>query len=140
MSFQKLIPTIHEKGNQEDLFKLLDWWYNVSDNATKKTVMDKLEAAAYRMTPAEAEIIVRNMKTRGQHWTHNQIKEYLKGKGVDADCVYYYLVMNMAYNDYYATAKMFGLQNDVEFFYSLARDFIEDMDAKPLKIEKYFCE
>ena len=25
-----------------------------------------------------------------------------------------------------------------EFFFSLARDFIEDADAKPLKVEKYF--
>lgn len=30
------------------------------------------------------------------------------------------------------------LQDDPEFFFSLARDFIEDADAKPLKVEKYF--
>ena len=42
--------------------------------------------------------------------------------------------------DFSATAKHFGLQNDVEFFYHLAKDFIEDPDAKPMKVEKYFLD
>ena len=48
--------------------------------------------------------------------------------------------MNMIYNDYCDTAKLYNLQNDPEFFFSLARDFIEDPDAKPLKVEKYFLD
>ena len=43
-------------------------------------------------------------------------------------------------NDYYDTAKVFGLQNDAEFYLNLAKDFIEDPAAKPLKVEKYFLD
>lgn len=44
----------------------------------------------------------------------------------------------MVYNDFMNTARAYGMQNDVDFFFSLAKDFIEDPDAKPLKVEKYF--
>ena len=43
-------------------------------------------------------------------------------------------------NDYYDTAKVFGLQDDAECYFNLAEDFIEDPDAKPLKVEKYFLD
>lgn len=74
-----------------------------------------------------------------QQWSWNQIEDYIKSKDLDPKCTEtWYLVMNMVYNDYYDTAKVFGHLNDVEFFYHLAKDFIDDPDAKPLKVEKYF--
>lgn len=50
----------------------------------------------------------------------------------------YYLCMNMAYNDYYKTAESVGKGEDPEFYFSIARDFINDADAKDFKVEKYF--
>jgi hypothetical protein len=44
----------------------------------------------------------------------------------------------MCYNDYYNTAKHYGYAGDAEFYYCLAKDFIEDVDADPFKVEKYF--
>ena len=41
---------------------------------------------------------------------------------------------------YWTTAKLYGLHADVDVFYNLAKDFIEDPDAKPMKVEKYFLE
>ena len=38
------------------------------------------------------------------------------------------------------TASMVGMQNDENFFLSLACDFINDPDAKPFKVEKYFLD
>lgn len=70
--------------------------------------------------------------------SYKQVKEYLATKGITDKLTDYYLVMNMVYNDYQRTAQTFGLQSDVEFYFSLARDFIEDVDAKPFKIERYF--
>ena len=70
-----------------------------------------------------------------------QLRRYnfhVKSHGIKGDWTNWYLVLNMHYNDYYDTAKAFDLQDDPEFFSSLARDFIEDADAKPLKVEKYF--
>ena len=46
--------------------------------------------------------------------------------------------MNMTYNDYMNTAITFGLKDNPDFFYSLAKDFINDADAAPYKVEKYF--
>ena len=100
----------------------------------------KLEHLAYRIPKDEAERIVRAMRPKGQYWSYTQVYDLVKSKGVTSDWVNWYLVMNMVYNDFCATAKHFGLQNDVEFFYHLAKDFIEDPDAKPMKVEKYFLD
>ena len=102
--------------------------------------IDKLERLAYRIPKEEAERIVRAMRPKGQYWSYTQVYDLVKSKGVTGDWVNWYLVMNMVYNDFCATAKHFGLQNDVEFFYHLAKDFIEDPDAKPMKVEKYFLD
>lgn len=102
--------------------------------------IDKLEHLAYRIPKDEAERIVRAMRPKGQYWSYTQVYDLVKSKGVTGDWVNWYLVMNMVYNDFCATAKHFGLQNDVEFFYHLAKDFIEDPDAKPMKVEKYFLD
>jgi hypothetical protein len=102
--------------------------------------IDKLEHLAYRIPKDEAELIVRAMRPKGQYWSYTQVYDLVKSKGVTGDWVNWYLVMNMVYNDFCATAKHFGLQNDVEFFYHLAKDFIEDPDAKPMKVEKYFLD
>lgn len=102
--------------------------------------IDKLERLAYRIPKEEAERIVRAMRPKGQYWSYTQVMDLVKSKGVTSDWVNWYLVMNMVYNDFCATAKHFGLQNDVEFFYHLAKDFIEDPDAKPMKVEKYFLD
>ena len=102
--------------------------------------IDKLEHLAYRIPKDEAERIVRAMRPKGQYWSYTQVMDLVRSKGITGDCVNWYLVMNMVYNDYCATAKHFGLQNDVEFFYHLAKDFIEDPDAKPMKVEKYFLD
>ena len=102
--------------------------------------IDKLERLAYRIPKDEAERIVRAMRPKGQYWSYTQVMDLVKSKGVTGDWVNWYLVMNMVYNDFCATAKHFGLQNDVEFFYHLAKDFIEDPDAKPKKVENYFLD
>lgn len=109
------------------------------DDTVYKRILESLEKKAYAIEPEEAKNIVQKMKPMGQQWSWQQIEEYITSKGIDASCVEkWYLVMNMVYNDYYDTAKTFGHLNDVEFFYHLAKDFIEDPDAKPLKVEKYF--
>ena len=102
--------------------------------------IEKLEQLAYRIPKDEAERIVRNMRPKGQYWTYTQVMDLVKSKGITGDWTNWYLVMNMVYNDFCATAKHFGLHNDVEFYYHLAKDFIEDPDAKPMKVEKYFMD
>lgn len=43
--------------------------------------------------------------------------------------------MNMYYNDSHDTAEMVGRGEDPEFYFSLAKDFINDIDGKDFKVE-----
>lgn len=108
--------------------------------AVYKEMVAPIEKLAYCIPKDEAERIVRNMKPRGQYWSYTDIENFLKDKGVTTDIVDYYMVMNMAYNDYYGTAAAYGLQKDPEFYFSIAKDFIQDPDAKPHKVSKYFMD
>ena len=103
-----------------------------------REMSERLEDVAYNIPYEEAERIVRNMAPKGQHWGYNDIEKLCNSKGITTDITIYYMVMNMVYNDYYNTAHKYGLQSDVEFFWSLASDFIMDADAPSHKVAKYF--
>lgn len=140
-TYRELVGRAMDKGFSEEYWDIMDDFISM---LCKKypdlydTIMEKLECLAYRIPEDEAESIVRRMSPRGQHWSYNQVKDFVESRGIKSDWTNWYLVLNMCYNDYYDTAKTFDLQDDPEFFFSLARDFIEDADAKPLKVEKYF--
>lgn len=138
MDMKHLITKAHDKAGDEELMNVLLWWYDMCDMRTQQAVEDKMKHLAYKISASEAEAYVKDMRPAGQHWTCKQVKDYLATKGITTNVTEYYLVMNMVYNDYQRTAQTYGLQNDVEFYFSLARDFIEDVDAKPFKVERYF--
>ena len=140
-TYRELVGRAMDKGFSEEYWDIMDDFISM---LCKKypdlydIIMEKLECLAYRIPEDEAESIVRRMSPRGQHWSYNQVKDFVESHGIKSDWTNWYLVLNMCYNDYYDAAKAFDLQDDPEFFFSLARDFIEDADAKPLKVEKYF--
>lgn len=139
----ELMTKLLDKGVEDEVWTISEDMLNKlarKDPMLFEEYIDKLEHLAYRIPKDEAERIVRAMRPKGQYWSYTQVMDLVRSKGVTGDCVNWYLVMNMVYNDYCATAKHFGLQNDVEFFYHLAKDFIEDPDAKPMKVEKYFLD
>lgn len=128
------------KMTMDDLLALEDKVWNTlkhQDLESYNEFMGVLEGAYYSINREEAEKIVRAMKPYGEFWSYEQIKDYLKEKDID-DCLDYYLAMNMVRNDYYDTAKKYMLQDDTEFYFSLAQDFLVDDDAKPFKVAKYF--
>ena len=139
----ELMTKLLDKGVEDEVWTISEDMLNKlarKDPMLFEEYIDKLEHLAYRIPKDEAERIVRAMRPKGQYWSYTQVMDLVRSKGVTGDCVNWYLVMNMVYNDYCATTKHFGLQNDVEFFYHLAKDFIEDPDAKPMKVEKYFLD
>lgn len=110
-----------------------------SCNSTEyKHITDYLKEIAYCIPEEEAIRIVKHMEPKGQCWSLNQVKDYVSSQGITDNYVNWYLVMNMCYNDYYNTAKAYSLQNDTNFYFNLAKDFIFDPDAEPFKVEKYF--
>lgn len=139
----ELMTKLIDKGVGDEVWTISEDMLNKlsrKDPMMYDEYIDKLERLAYRIPKDEAERIVRAMRPKGQYWSYTQVMDLVKSKGVTSDWVNWYLVMNMVYNDFCSTAKHFGLQNDVEFFYHLAKDFIEDPDAKPMKVEKYFLD
>lgn len=100
--------------------------------------MYKFEEIAYEIPLEKAEEIVKNMKPYGEKWSYDIIKEFLKTKGITENCVDYYITQNMAYNDYHELAKSVGKEEDPEFYFTLAKNFIYDEDAKPFKVARYF--
>ena len=101
-------------------------------------IMARLEDYAFSIDEEEATQIVRDMSPKGEHWTMEEVRNFVNSKGIYDKIIWWYMVMNMCYNDYWHTAEIFGHGDDVNFFYEMAKDFINDPDAKPHKVEYYF--
>lgn len=139
--YRELVGRAMDKGFSDEAWSIMDDFIDMLGQKYPELydkVMDKIECLAYRIPKDEAEDIVRRMEPYGQHWSYNQVKDFVSSHGIEDDYTNWYLVLNMVYNDYCTTAKTFGLHDDPEFYFSLAKDFIDDPDAKPLKVEKYF--
>lgn len=139
MDFEKLVSCIHKKGRQEELVLLLKSAIPKLPDATRKEVTHKIEELAYSFSLEEAREIVHRMTPYGEHWNCDKVKEFITQKGIQSDmAIKYYVVMNMAYNDYHKTAELFGQKENPEFYYQIAYDFINDADGAEFKVEKYF--
>lgn len=141
--YRELITKAIDKGTEDEAWMIAE---EAMEKLKRKNpdlyedVMDELECLAYKIPMEEAVQIVKEMRPKGQNWTYQQVRDWCRAKGIDKDIVNWYLVVNMCYNDYCGTAKHFGLQDDEEFYWCLAKNFIEDPDAKPFKVEKYFLD
>lgn len=139
----ELIKKAIAKGTEEEAWAIVD---DTMEKLKRKNpdlyddIMDALECLAYKIPMDEAVQMVKEMRPKGQNWSYQQVKDMCRSRGIDKDITNWYLVLNMCYNDYYGTAKHFGLQDDDDFYWCLAKNFIEDPDAKPFKVEKYFLD
>lgn len=142
MNYKELVKRFHENQVDENAVEDINCeayeYLKHADPRAYKILEDKLNKLAYSISRPQAEMIVRNMRPHGQVWTYEQVEELVKSKGITDCFTDWYLVMNMCYNDYYNTAKIYGLQNDANFYFNLAKDFIEDPDASPNKVSMYF--
>lgn len=139
--YEELVEIIEDKSEIEKYMntmkKLMCKLEEQYPKLFNETIVD-LEDIAYSMDIEQARHIVRNMRPFGEHWNIEQIKDLLYTKGIVGECIHYYLVMNMVYNDYHEVASNFGHRDDVEFFFELSHAFINDEDGKPHKVERYF--
>lgn len=139
MKISHLLDEIYNHNYQGDLKQVIEDLYCKLDNKYQELLCDSLKAVAYQIPLDKAKKIVQSMTPYGEHWSYDKIKDYIANKGVPPDeSVHYYLVMNMCYNDYYKTAEAFGQKDNADFYFMLAHDFIDDPDAKKLKVEHYF--
>lgn len=132
------------KGGEQEVWSLFDeTMENIQHRYPDlyKQVAEELEGLAFKIPYDEAQQIVRGMRPRGEVFSHDEVKRILSKYNVQVKCtIEYYLCMNMMANDYLNTARSFGLERDEKFFLSLAKDFIDDVDGKPYKVQRYFLD
>ena len=77
--------------------------------------------------------------SRGPHWTMEQTKQIQAQKHIDCDPIEFNAAMNMIYSDYYKVAKKHGVGSNIDFYADMAKAFIDDKDARPDKMGRYFA-
>lgn len=94
------------------------------------------------LTKEEAMEWMKGMKnedgTQGPHWTIEQTNQVKAQKGISADPTEFYVAMNMMYSDYCKTAKKLGV-NEADFYACMAEAFLDDQDAQPDKLARYYA-
>lgn len=139
MKILPLVEQIIKKDRVEGMAEALCSAMSKMPSNIKDDLLHELDCLAYTFTPEEAKQTVQRMAPYGEHWSMDKIKSYLHGRGIEEpDCIHYYVVMNMMYNDYFQTASAYGLNDNPDFYYDLAKNFIEDVDGVDFKVEKYF--
>ena len=95
------------------------------------------------LTRDEAERWVARMKSAdgktGGRWPYQEVKRYAGNFDVHGEekIVEFYAVMNALATDYGDVAKRYGVDK-VDFWADLAKAFIDDKDAVPGKVKKYY--
>lgn len=75
--------------------------------------------------------------TSGPHWSMEQTEQARKQRSIDCDPVEFYAAMNMMYSDYCKVAEKVGASS-VDFYAYMAKAFLEDKDARPHKLSRYY--
>lgn len=141
---EELIDKIVQSGTNADMKKLEEVVKSVfsklkmHDNECYSKYVMKLYTLAYGkvLSKEMAEKIIKNMSPYGMHWTCAETSQVQREYGMtnirDVD---FWLVMNMAYNDYHDLYK-----DDIEMYVKYTQLFLNDEDAKDGKVFIYFTE
>ena len=101
------------------------------------------KSSSKELTKEKAQEWTKKMKnsdgTPGPHWKLEQTNALMEKLGVSLNPIEFYVAANMMYSDYCAVAKKFGLDTP-DFYGHMAKAFLEDKDAGPDKLKKYFEE
>lgn len=75
--------------------------------------------------------------SHGPHWSLEQTKQVMAQKNISCDPTEFWAAMNMMYSDYCGVAKKLGV-NNMDFYSCMAKAFLDDKDAKPDKLARYY--
>ena len=138
---RKYIEKIGENRNVKDMEKLGDMLseiiYETKESHPKiyKEYKMKLYEMAYgkKISEEMADKWVKEMKPAGLHWTIEETTNAMQSLGYNFDKVDFYVVANMMYNDYFDLVR-----DDEELVLKLAKDWLDDEDAKESKLYCYW--
>ncbi|MBD5161421.1 MAG: hypothetical protein HDT14_05285 [Oscillibacter sp.] len=75
--------------------------------------------------------------THGGHWKMEQTEQVREKHSVDCDPVMFYAAMNMMSSDYCKAVEKANA-GSVELYACMAKAFLDDKDAMPHKLERYY--
>lgn len=75
--------------------------------------------------------------SRGPHWPMEKTEEARTQRGIPCDPLEFYVAMNMMYSDYVKAAEKANCSS-MDFYAYMARAFLEDQDAQPEKLARYW--
>lgn len=145
MKLKDITDKIYALDDQEKMEEANELYYCAAKHLMEcdpdeyKELVTKAESIYYDFDLEWAEAKVINMRPYGEHWNYETVKSVVNSKGITEHCKEYYLCFNMAFNDYGQLAEKYG-QDEVEFCFDIAMKFINDEDAEPNKVAKYFYE
>ncbi len=97
--------------------------------------------SAPKLTKEMAEEWTQSMEnedgSHGPHWSMEQTNQVKSQKGIACGPIEFFVAMNMVYSDYAAVAKKLGA-NNVDFYACMAEAFLDDKDALPDKLARYY--
>lgn len=75
--------------------------------------------------------------SKGPHWSFDQAKQLMAQKSIDCDPDEFWAALNMMFSDYAPVAKKHNAST-VDFYVEMAKAFLDDKDAKPDKLGRYY--
>lgn len=141
MDIKTISDIIYSNSDKERMEEMNEVYYRMADYIKEadpdkyRNFVYEAECVAFEYDKDDAEECVHKMKPYGEHWTHEDVRNYLMDKDVGENICDYYVAMNMAYNDYKRTAEKYGMDK-VEFYYDIAHDYIHDIDGGKYKVAK----
>ena len=142
MEVKDFLKTIGESKDTEKmealgnfLEKVMDCLEDLHPDIYKKYLLKLYEIAYGKKLNEELALNwILSMKPYGLKWDKEQTSNVLKEKNINnINEIDFWAMMNAMYNDYYNTVK-----EDVEEYYNLAKDFINDEDGSKEKVYMYW--
>ena len=143
MHIEEYIRKIVDEGDRNEMEELSDILEEVIDLIKEydEEAYKKYTMCLYKMAYGEvlsedmADDMIRKMQPYGMKWTLNEAEDIQNNYGIDVRPVDFWIVMNQAFNDF---RNVFG--DNLEMYVRYTEAFINDEDAKPGKVWKYFTE
>nr|UVX79671.1 MAG: hypothetical protein [Bacteriophage sp.] len=74
----------------------------------------------------------------GPHWTMEQAKRIMAQRNLSLDPTEFWIAINLIYSDFSPVAKKHGVGGNLDFYVDMAKAFLNDKDAGPNKIARYY--
>lgn len=67
--------------------------------------------------------------TKGPHWSMDQAKQVMQQRGIQADWITFWAILNMMYSDYCKVFKKHGVGDRVDFYADITSAWLNDKDG-----------